>query len=182
MSCWSRIAVALGIVAVSLVASRIGLNATAPQTSADGAALASLYPPGPPRVPIGYDPAPRRPALRVERPRIDGPGFSVTIANDSAVRLEQLQYLAIVERLGWREPVTPVWSPTWEVSLAPGDRRVITSRWLDSGMINELMAAAERPAQIYLSPGYVRYADGTEWRAKVETTATTHRAALGLPF
>jgi hypothetical protein len=96
-----------------------GRAAEKPGQAAPPAAVLS-YPTGPSRVPIGYDPVPARPALGVRSPRIDGPGFSVTITNRGPVPIEQLRYVAIVERQGWTQPVRLLHSMTWLLSLKAG--------------------------------------------------------------
>ena len=141
--------------------------------------IAIAYPSGPTRVPIGYDPAPTLPALGVRWPRIDGPGFSVFITNRSGLSIERLRYVAIVERLGWREPVRLLNSMTWSLSLRSGETVQITSEWLNAADLDRLTADAPGRTQIFLAPAHVRYADGTEWNVRLDRSATTSPAALG---
>jgi hypothetical protein len=92
--------------------------------------------------------------------------------------LERLRYVAIVEHLGWREPVRLLHSMTWALSLAPGETTKIVSEWLNAAALDELTVNDPGRTQIFLAPAHVRYADGTEWNVRLDATATTHRAAI----
>lgn len=151
-----------------------------PQSPSELETLALGYPAGPPRVPIGYDPAPKIPALGVKLPRIDGPGFSVRITNQSPVPIDRLRYVAIVEQVGWRTPVRVIHSMTWDLSLAHGETTFISSDWLNRDALDQLSASAPAKTQIFLAPSYVRYADGSEWNVKIDPTATSSVGALVL--
>ncbi len=167
----------LRLAASLLVASSVastgatGLQLAAEWTAAD-------YPPGRPRVPIGYDPSPSHPKLSVRWPRIDGPGFSVTVTNRGNATIERLQFTAIVESLGWKQPVRILPSETWTLPLRPGATMQLHAEWLTASDLDRLAAEAPRPIQIYLTPSHVRYADGTEWRLALNRSAHTHLGAL----
>jgi hypothetical protein len=139
-------------------------------------------PPQTSRMPVGYDPKPLEGKIAVRYPRIDGPGFRVTITNRTASVIDRLGYVGIVERGG--KPAVPVpvrilTSPTWPVTLQPGASATIESAWMNARAIDDLLAESGARRQVFLSPGYLRYADGKEWRLHVDPTATSHVGALG---
>jgi hypothetical protein len=117
--------------------------------------------------------------MRVHRPQIGGEGFVVGITNRASTTLATLQYVAIIETVGWRVPIQVLMSDRWTLTLAPGERAELNSDWLKDSELVTLIREATGPIQIFLAPAYARYADGSEWRAQVDYSAKDSRVALG---
>lgn len=139
-------------------------------------------PPGPlllpPRVPIGYAPAPDGTPLRiVERPWIDGPGFRVTIRNDGARTIVGLRYVALVERWPWpfAQPAQHLEHDFGPIVLERGRTIALTTQWLNAEELDRLQSTAPDKIQIFLAPSLIRFSDGTEWTQSVDVGAGRSR-------
>jgi hypothetical protein len=141
-----------------------------------GVALAAQSP----RIPGGYDPEPAGTQLSVRGPRAGGEGFRVDLTNNGPLTISSVRWVAILEEVGWKQPVRIVLSDEFRLSLAVGATMRLTSSWLSEPELDRAQAATERRLQIFFSPETIRYADGSEWKLKIaDPQALNHRAALG---
>ena len=139
---------------------------------------------GPPRVPIGYAPAPEGTPLRVVgRPWIDGPGFRATVRNDGTRTIVRLSYVALMVRWPWpfTQPVQPFEHDFGTMELRPGHTIALSSPWLNSAELDRLVAAAPDKIQMFLAPSRIRFDDGTEWIQALDLTATDSETAMKRP-
>ena len=148
-------------------------------TVISGAVCATVAAQMTPRVPIGYDPRPDGTTLRtLGSPRIGGNGFTADIRNDGQGAITGIRYVAIVMRVPTWPTVDLQMSDVWPVSAGPGATFRIESTWLDEKAVEKIAAADTSRAQMFLAPVLIRYADGSEWRLRLNPTATDFVAAM----
>jgi hypothetical protein len=104
-----------------------------------------------------------------------------TARNISTERITGLRFVAIVERMPFRNAVRLFSSDVIPVSIAPGESTEVSAQVLSPEQLQQVAAESSDRVQVFFGLRAVKFANGAEWTLTPNPAATNEREALATP-